>query len=372
MGVAEKMSGTRLLLSLSALLGCLAIAESASAKCHALALSGGGDKGAFEAGAIRGLTSVLSQDETAWQVVTGISAGSIITAGCGIYAVGDEKEMADFLVNTSVSLTKAKVFKNWPGGILEGLTLRSGLYDSSPERELIASVIRHGFKDRKVTIGATSDSSGMLVTWNETQWSAPDGGDFLDGVMASSAIPGIFPTVKWGGETFSDGGTSEGVNVFSAVTRCQEMGFAETDIVVDIIATAGSKIAWSDDASKDTTLGVMMRNNDIKKVNALMDDVIHAKLAYPTVDWRYLIYPSVKLPGNGLTFNRTDMEMMVTMGQSDALAAISNYPRNCPYQTAQVECQSDRECINWAGATCQNVLKQQYCKANNFCHFGLI
>jgi len=352
------------------LLGCLlTVAE--AAKCYALALSGGGDKGAFEAGAIRGLTNVLPQDETAWQVVTGISAGSIITAGCGIYAVGDEKEMADFLVNTSVGLTQAKIYKDWPGGILEGLTLKSGLYDSSPERELVASVIRQGFKGRKLTIGATSDSSGMLVTWNETQWSAPDGGDFLDGVMASSAIPGIFPTVKWGGQTFSDGGTSEGVNVFDAVVRCQEMGFSESDIVVDIIATAGSKIEWSDKAEDDTTLAVMMRNNDIKKVNSLMDDVTHAKLAYPSVVWRYLIYPSVKLPGNGINFNRTEMELMVTMGESDAQAAVSNYPRNCPYETAQVECESDRECINWAAATCQSVLGQKYCKSNKFCHFAL-
>lgn len=53
--------------------------------CLALALSGGGDKGAYEAGVISGL--VNSGTDVKWDVVTGISAGSIIAAASGLYAV---------------------------------------------------------------------------------------------------------------------------------------------------------------------------------------------------------------------------------------------------------------------------------------------
>jgi hypothetical protein len=62
-----------LLLAFVAFLVVASIPEvyAASGKCHALALSGGGDRAAYEAGVLRGLLASLPPSETAWQVVTG-------------------------------------------------------------------------------------------------------------------------------------------------------------------------------------------------------------------------------------------------------------------------------------------------------------
>lgn len=140
-----------------------------------------------------------------WDVVTGISAGSIITSATGLFAVGNESAMADFLVKTTLGLRAETVFKEWAGGDLEGLLEKSGLFDTSPERAFLQKTLgsMSGYQGRKLVIGATNDGTGKLDTWNETHWNSADGGDFVTGVMASSAIPGAFPTVKFNGNTYT-------------------------------------------------------------------------------------------------------------------------------------------------------------------------
>ena len=38
---------------------------------------------------------------------------------------------------------------------------------------------------------------------------------------------------------YSDGGTKMGVDVFNTVVRCRDLGYADEDIVVDTLLTAG-------------------------------------------------------------------------------------------------------------------------------------
>jgi len=71
--------------------------ESGSRKkvCNALAMSGGGTYGAYEAGALWGMfytnDTTENRKKFEYQVVTGISAGSINTGGLALFAVGDEE-----------------------------------------------------------------------------------------------------------------------------------------------------------------------------------------------------------------------------------------------------------------------------------------
>jgi predicted acylesterase/phospholipase RssA len=66
--------------------------------CHALALSGGANKGAYEAGVIWGLVNALTPEEVRWDVVTGVSAGAMNAAGMSIFEVGNEVAMSEFLL----------------------------------------------------------------------------------------------------------------------------------------------------------------------------------------------------------------------------------------------------------------------------------
>lgn len=93
-------------------------------------MSGGGNKGAYESGVIYGLAHNLPSEKVAWDVVTGVSAGAINTAGLSMFPVGKEKEASEFLVDTIEHLHTDNIYKFWSGGIEESLFNQSGIVDT--------------------------------------------------------------------------------------------------------------------------------------------------------------------------------------------------------------------------------------------------
>ena len=62
--------------------------------CRALALSGGGAKGSFEAGALYGLVmNDVDKSKYRYDVVTGVSAGAINTGAISLFEIGDEENL---------------------------------------------------------------------------------------------------------------------------------------------------------------------------------------------------------------------------------------------------------------------------------------
>jgi predicted acylesterase/phospholipase RssA len=90
--------GIKLQLSL-AVLFFAQIANTADV-CRAIALSGGGSIGSYEAAAIYGLNNFGNPADYAWDSITGISAGSINAVGISFFAPEDGLAMSDWLVNT--------------------------------------------------------------------------------------------------------------------------------------------------------------------------------------------------------------------------------------------------------------------------------
>jgi len=290
--------------------------------CKVLALSGGGDKGAYEAGVVNGLVNNLPAADVTWDVVTGISAGSINAAAIATYAVGDEKAMADYLLTTARSVTADKIFKSWALGFIQGVTLETGIYNSAPLLAFVQSHIARGLTNRKIVVGATSYTTGLLETWNETL-----GVDELAiGVHASASIPGVFQTTVTRGDSFGDGGVKQGVNILDGIGRCLEDGTVDpANIVVDIVLCDGSMIKPVDPKG-DKTITVLMRALAIMRYKSSLDRIVEAKNAYPITQFRYQIFPSAPLPGTSdLDFAPADLLAMTKIGIADALKAIKTY-----------------------------------------------
>ena len=62
-----------------------------------LVLEGGGDRGAYQTGALRELVDLLPAEEVAYDVVTGISIGSINGLAFSSFEKGKEKEAVAFI-----------------------------------------------------------------------------------------------------------------------------------------------------------------------------------------------------------------------------------------------------------------------------------
>merc|ERR1711937_101099 len=213
------------------------------------------------------------------------------------------------------------------------------------------------------SIGATELNRGLLETWNETV--QPN--VLVNALMASSAIPGAFEMIRGVRDTskyYSDGGTKMGVDVFNTVVRCRDLGYADEEIVVDTLLTAGLQPLTAIKTASFNYSAVNNRVSDLKTFDDTMDAVGWGEIAYPNVNWRYLILPSTPLPGDGKTFDPSQMAQMVKQGEADAKAAVqssiscedSDNPdchKRCAFpQIIRHACSIDKDCYNYAVTNC--------------------
>ena len=211
-------------------------------RATALVLGGGGARGAYQAGVIRAIAG--RHPDLELPILTGISAGAINAAFLAAHAA-NFNSAADDLVKIWLSLTPEKVYRvdagtlwgnvaRWAwrlmsGGLEDAAEPTRGLVDTSPLHQLLVDAFpagdHHaivGIDDnlargrlRAVALSATSYSTGQSVTWVQGDaiplWQRPQRRTELarltvPHVMASAALPLLFPAVHVDGEWYGDGG----------------------------------------------------------------------------------------------------------------------------------------------------------------------
>ena len=85
-------------------------------KCLALALSGGANKGAYQAGALYGLAHLLPESHLEYDVVTGVSTGALNGGGISVWPKEQPRAMSEWLVGIWTNMTQAWLFEEWPLG----------------------------------------------------------------------------------------------------------------------------------------------------------------------------------------------------------------------------------------------------------------
>jgi len=163
-----------------------------------LAVSGGGDNGAFGAGLMNGWTAAGNRPE--FKLVTGVSTGALIAP---FAFLGPEYDAA--LREVYTTMTAARVFK------ARGLTAAlfdDAMADTSPLAEIIAryadekmfaAIAREYKEGRLLLIGTTDLDAQRPVIWNVGALAAsgkPEALDLFRKILrASAAIPGLFQPV---------------------------------------------------------------------------------------------------------------------------------------------------------------------------------
>jgi predicted acylesterase/phospholipase RssA len=120
----------------------IAAASAAEDRCIALAMSGGGSNGAWEAGVLWGLAHDNPNiEDFYYDVVTGVSAGAINTAALAGYAPDEFVEMSEFVSDTWANLVNSDIWAEWPEGILRSALTEKGLLDNSAAVPFLQSVM---------------------------------------------------------------------------------------------------------------------------------------------------------------------------------------------------------------------------------------
>jgi predicted acylesterase/phospholipase RssA len=237
-----------------------------------LALSGGGDDGAFGAGLLVGWSKQGSRP--AFNLVTGISTGALIAPFAYL-----GKDYDPILQEVYTSIKPSDVYIQ--RGILSGI-FSDGLADSTPLYGLISKYIDANFlkkiadeyntHGRWLLIGTTNIDAGQPVIWNMGRIAtigSPEALELFKRIMlASASIPGAFPPVMFDflvdsqafQEMHVDGGASTQVFLYpaSASSKAKELGIQRrTNRQAYIIRNSRLDPRWSE--TERRTLSVVGR-----------------------------------------------------------------------------------------------------------------
>ena len=203
-------------------------------KCRALAMSGGGDKGSYEASVFIEFTNLLSKEDVSYDVVTGASAGSLNGAGLSLFAPGDEEDAAIFIYGLWNSISTKDILEMWDEGLVKAIFNKGGIFNNQPLIDFLYKQIGLNTIRKKFTVVLTNAETGHpdFVDYNSTDVMPPDA---IPTIVGSSALPFAFPPMHLNNNTYIDGGSIWNLNVAGAVRRCKEVVDNDEDIILDIL-----------------------------------------------------------------------------------------------------------------------------------------
>ena len=164
-----------------------------------LAISGGGDNGAFGAGLLVGWSK--RGNRPSFDQVVGISTGALIAPFAYLGPDYDQtlEDLFTKVAPNDIYKERGSLSVIFSDAIADATPLKA-LIDKTIDEELLRKVAyEYEKKGRLLLIGTTNIDTGMLVIWNMGKIAAantrPSRKLFRDILLASAAIPGAFPPV---------------------------------------------------------------------------------------------------------------------------------------------------------------------------------
>jgi NTE family protein len=204
---------------------------------NALVLTGGGARAAYQAGAVRALAELWPEKKSPFNIITGISAGSVNacllahyaddfkTAGVKLWDLWHDLTVEKVINTDAMTLTQLAmtVLRDLVlGGFIKS-PASSHLLDTDPLRKIITdnvdftrvhSHVESGLL-RGFAVTATNyhngcavtffDSASLTETWGRGNHMSSRGPLNDSHIMASAAIPIFFPPIEINGRYYGDG-----------------------------------------------------------------------------------------------------------------------------------------------------------------------
>ena len=231
--------------------------------CNILTLSGGGAYGSFEIG----VASKLFEDGKTYDLITGVSAGSINAAYLSTVKSGEEKYKSKEFKNMWLNIKDEDIYKKIY--FLNELSM----YDNTP----LKNTLEHIFYDKKpvrpVLIGATSLKQGKTKIFSEKDIEKYN---FTDIILSSTAIPLAFPPHKFLNDIYVDGGLTSNILLTEGIDYCLNK-YTEKKIYIDVIV-CGKKI------SEDDTIQLKLSDVIKRMISIIREQVLYSELMHPVLE----------------------------------------------------------------------------------------
>lgn len=143
--------------------------------------------------------------------------------------------------------------------------------------------------NRKTNVGIVNMLSGKFVDFDETMFTNED--DLTNVMYASLSTVGFYPPVEAFGSAFIDGAAVWDIDIPAAINICSTLGYADSDIVVDVIMTSYKAVPF-EDTTAFNSIQMLNRFLHIARYYGAMDGILRATFAYPEVEFRYAVAPS--------------------------------------------------------------------------------
>ncbi len=201
-------------------IGASATREEGRPVIDILALSGGGGDGAFGAGLLSGWSQAGTRPE--FELVTGISAGALIAPFAFLGPAYDAPLRAIWTkFKTKELITPRGVAGFLTGDALTDTKPLARLIERFVDRDMLAAIAREYWRGRVLLVLTTNLDAQRPVVWNmgaianSPHPEAP--ALFRSVLLASAAIPGVFPPVRIQ-VTAEDGQTYDELHVDGGIT----------------------------------------------------------------------------------------------------------------------------------------------------------
>lgn len=199
-----------------------------------LALSGGGDDGAFGAGVLCGWSD--HGDRPQFKMVTGISTGALIAPFAFLGSRYDHvlRHLYTGVSSDDIFRRKSLLTVLWRESVADTRPLAQ-LLDTYVDQAMLAAVAAEHQKGRRLIIGTTQLDAQRLVLWDMGAIAASGHPEaiklFRKVMLASASIPGAFPPqyikVEAGGNAYDemhvDGGTTAQVILYETALDPETM-----------------------------------------------------------------------------------------------------------------------------------------------------
>ena len=278
----------------------------------ALVLSGGGAKGAYEAG----VAAAFVERGLPIRLVAGSSAGALNAAMIASGRADRLEAMWRSVTREQVYSLRAAVFF---AGFLPGwLTLfvlneTSSLFDAAPLRDLIIASLdfdQIAASPVRLLVTATDLAAREKRVFDNRTVT-------VDALMAASAVPGLFPPVKVDGALLVDGGLTGRAPILEALEADASLGRA-----VVVMSYASTERG----APPTTMRRALEESFELVMIQQIRRDTELARFRHPTVDVQLLV-PSEPLLLRPLDFDVDAMARLLALGRSDALACLESWQK---------------------------------------------